>query len=79
MLLLLLLLYVLRCEKAKKHTMTNTMQAVVFHAPGDVRVERVPVPECGDAEMLVQVDACAVCGSDLKSSKVGNQIGRAHV
>lgn len=48
------------------------MQAVVFHAPGDVRVDRVPVPRCGQAEMLVQVDACAVCGSDLKSSKVGN-------
>lgn len=52
--------------------MTATMQAVVFHAPGDVRVERVPVPSCGEAELLVQVDACAVCGSDLKSSKVGN-------
>lgn len=52
--------------------MTDTMQAVVFHAPGDVRVEQVPVPTCGQAEMLVQVDACAVCGSDLKSSKVGN-------
>ncbi len=52
--------------------MTNTMQAVVFHAPGDVRVEQVPVPACSQAEMLVQVDACAVCGSDLKSSKVGN-------
>jgi len=52
--------------------MTDTMQAVVFHAPDDVRVEQVPVPTCGQAEMLVQVDACAVCGSDLKSSKVGN-------
>ncbi len=52
--------------------MSDTMQAVVFHAPGDVRVEQVPVPQCGNAEMLVKVDACAVCGSDLKSSKVGN-------
>ncbi len=52
--------------------MSNTMQAVVFHGPGDVRVEQVPVPACGEAEMLVQVDACTVCGSDLKSSKVGN-------
>ena len=52
--------------------MSEKMQAVVFHAPGDVRVEQVPTAECGKAEMLVQVDACAVCGSDLKSSKVGN-------
>jgi L-iditol 2-dehydrogenase len=52
--------------------MARTMKAVVFHAPLDVRVEQVPVPACGADELLVQVDACAVCGSDLKSAKVGN-------
>jgi len=52
--------------------MAGTMKAVVFHGPGDVRVEQVPVPACGAGELLVKVDACAVCGSDLKSSKVGN-------
>lgn len=49
-----------------------TMQAVVFHAPHDVRVERLPIPECGDDEMRVRVDACAVCGTDLKSYLNGN-------
>ncbi|MDR1497491.1 MAG: alcohol dehydrogenase catalytic domain-containing protein [Puniceicoccales bacterium] len=48
------------------------MKAVVFHAPGDVRVESVPVPVCGEDELLVSVDACAVCGSDLKAALSGN-------
>jgi len=49
-----------------------TMRAVVFHAPGDVRVESLPVPACGDDEIRVKVDACAVCGTDLKSFVNGN-------
>ena len=48
------------------------MKAVVYHGPGDVRIEDVPVPACGADEMLVRVDACAVCGSDLKTFNVGN-------
>ncbi|MBL7115154.1 MAG: alcohol dehydrogenase catalytic domain-containing protein [Kiritimatiellae bacterium] len=48
------------------------MKAVVFHAPEDERVEDVPVPFCEEGEILVKVDACAVCGSDLKAYHVGN-------
>jgi len=50
----------------------STMKAVVYHGPGDVRVEDVPVPACGADEVLVKIDACAVCGSDMKTFKVGN-------
>ena len=52
--------------------MADTMKAVVYHAPGDVRVEQIPLPVCGTEEVLVKIEACAVCGSDLKTSKVGN-------
>ena len=48
------------------------MKAVVYHAPKDVRVETIPVPQCGDDEIRVKVDACAVCGTDLKSYLHGN-------
>ena len=48
------------------------MKAVVYYAPGDVRIEDVPVPECGAEEVLVRVDACAVCGTDWKSFQHGN-------
>jgi L-iditol 2-dehydrogenase len=48
------------------------MKAIVYHGPGDIRVEDVPLPTCGEDELLVKVDACAVCGTDLKSQKHGN-------
>jgi len=48
------------------------MKAVVYHAPKDIRVEQIPMPHCGDGDLLVKVDACAVCGTDLKTWKVGN-------
>jgi L-iditol 2-dehydrogenase len=49
-----------------------TTEAVVYHAPGDVRVEQVPRPVCGAGELLVAVDACAVCGTDFKAHQSGN-------
>jgi L-iditol 2-dehydrogenase len=48
------------------------MKAVVFYAPGDIRVEEVERPECHAGEALVKVDACAVCGSDMKAAASGN-------
>jgi len=50
----------------------RTIRAVVYHAPGEIRVEQVPMPECAADELLVKVDACAVCGTDLKSMLSGN-------
>jgi len=52
--------------------MTDTMKAVVYYGPGDIRVEDVPVPQCADDELRVKVDACAVCGTDLKTYLHGN-------
>jgi L-iditol 2-dehydrogenase len=48
------------------------MKAVVYYAPNDIRVEMVPVPACGDDQIRAKVDACAVCGSDLKAYLAGN-------
>jgi len=48
------------------------MKAIVYYAPGDIRVEDIPKPKCGPDELLVRVDACAVCGTDLKSRQHGN-------
>jgi L-iditol 2-dehydrogenase len=48
------------------------MHAVVYYAPGDIRFEEVAKPVCGDGEIIVRVDACAVCGTDLKSKLHGN-------
>ena len=42
------------------------MQAVVFPAPETVLVEQVPDPTCGRDEVIVQVAASGLCGTDLK-------------
>ncbi|NQT51283.1 alcohol dehydrogenase catalytic domain-containing protein [bacterium] len=52
--------------------MSDTMKAVVYRGPGEVAVEAMPVPICGDGEIRVKIDACAVCGTDLKSYVHGN-------
>lgn len=44
----------------------QTMTAVVLHAPNDLKVEQVPVPQVRPAEALLKVGACGICGSDLR-------------
>ena len=41
------------------------MVAAVVKGPGRLEVEDVPVPDVGDDDVLVAVDLCGVCGSDL--------------
>jgi threonine dehydrogenase-like Zn-dependent dehydrogenase len=45
----------------------DSMHAVVCHAPGDYRLERVPVPQVGPGEVLARVKAAGVCASDVKT------------
>lgn len=45
--------------------MTHTMTAARMHEPGDIRVEQVPVPQIEPGEVLLKVEACGVCGSDI--------------
>lgn len=48
------------------------MKSVRYYGPKDIRIEEIPVPGIDNDELLVKIDACAVCGSDLKSFNVGN-------
>lgn len=52
-----------------------TMKAAVMDKPGSIVIKEVPVPEVGDHEVLVQVMAVGVCGSDLHYYEHG-RIGR---
>jgi L-iditol 2-dehydrogenase len=47
------------------------VKAVVFRGPGQIAVEDVPVPMPGPGEMLVRVDACGICPTDLKKIEKG--------
>ncbi|TWD76483.1 L-idonate 5-dehydrogenase [Variovorax beijingensis] len=41
------------------------MEALVIHAPGDLRVEEIPTPELGAGQLRVRVRCGGICGSDL--------------
>ncbi|CAN7429849.1 L-idonate 5-dehydrogenase [Variovorax sp. LjRoot290] len=41
------------------------MEALVIHAPGDLRVEEVDTPELGPGQLQVRVRCGGICGSDL--------------
>ncbi len=41
------------------------MPAAVYRGPGVVEVEQRPVPRPGPGEVLVEVDHCGICGSDI--------------
>ncbi len=44
----------------------RTMRAMIFEAPGEpLSAAEVPVPEPGPGQLLIRVDACAVCRTDL--------------
>jgi L-iditol 2-dehydrogenase len=42
------------------------MQAAVYKGSGVVEVESVPVPAIGPGEILIQVETCGICPTDLK-------------
>ncbi len=41
------------------------MPAAVFKGAGQIEVEQVPVPAVGPADVLVAIELCGICGSDL--------------
>lgn len=49
------------------------MQAVVVRAPMQFEVEDVPVPEVPEGGLLLRVEACGLCGSDLRTLRMGHR------
>lgn len=50
------------------------MKAVVFKAPGQLAVEDVAMPTAGDKDVLIKVEYCSICGTDLHSFKDGSYV-----
>ena len=48
------------------------MRAAVYRAPDRVVTETLPVPEIGPGEVLVRIDTCGICGTDLKKIHTGS-------
>lgn len=49
--------------------MNGTMAALRLHAPGDLRLDEVPIPTPAPAEVLVKIHRCGICGTDLHIAK----------
>jgi len=45
------------------------MKAAQLFAPGDLRVVEIETPSPGKGQVLVQVEACGICGSDIPRIK----------
>ena len=41
------------------------MKAAMYYNQQDIRIEEIAKPEINDDEILVQMKACGLCGSDL--------------
>jgi len=41
------------------------MRVAMYYSNRDVRLEEMPVPKIGPGELLVRVQACGICGSDV--------------
>jgi L-iditol 2-dehydrogenase len=50
----------------------KTMQAAVYRAIDEVVTETVAVPAIGPGEVLVRIDTCGICGTDLKKIHTGS-------
>jgi len=53
------------------------MRAAVYYPPKDIRIEERPIPKIGAGELLLKVNACGVCGTDVL--KVSRALPKAPV
>jgi L-iditol 2-dehydrogenase len=48
------------------------MKALRYHGPGRLAIEEVPVPEVRDGDVLIEVRACGICATDVKTFQRGH-------
>ena len=53
-------------DLSPKEAVPATMRAAVYKGSCRVEVETIPVPEIGRGEILIRVEACGICHTDLK-------------
>ncbi len=49
------------------------MKAALLHSPGRLSVEEYPDPTCPEGGVVIEVEACSLCASDIKMWKVGHR------
>src|SRR6266481_9647322 len=54
--------------------MNALMKAVMFYAPGDLRLMETPIPSAGPGEIVVKIAAALTCGTDFKAYRQGHPV-----
>src|SRR2546426_6028489 len=47
---------------------------MVFHGPGDLRQEELPVRPPATGELVLRIDAALTCGTDVKTLRRGHPV-----
>lgn len=47
------------------------MKAARFHGKGDIRIEDIEKPEPTDGKVLIEIEWCGICGTDLHEYTMG--------
>ncbi|MDX6631982.1 MAG: L-iditol 2-dehydrogenase [Gaiellales bacterium] len=55
--------------------MTGTMRAARLHGIGDLRIETLVVPRPGARDLVVRVEACGICPTDVRKYAIGSHDG----
>jgi L-iditol 2-dehydrogenase len=53
-------------------TLNSNIKSSVFNGPGDLKLIQRSMPKILPGTVLIKVEACAICGSDLRIYKEGN-------
>ncbi|KKK79280.1 hypothetical protein LCGC14_2835080, partial [marine sediment metagenome] len=53
--------------------MKNIMKSAVLYGKNDVRIQDYERPVPGKGEVLLKVEVCAVCGTDLRIIRNGHR------
>lgn len=61
-------------SQALTQELPKNMQAALFYAPEDVRVESIPLPKMDAGGLLIRVDAALTCGTDIKCFHRGHPV-----
>lgn len=48
------------------------MKALKYYGPGNIRIEEIPVPQAASGEVVVAVEACGICATDIKTFQRGH-------
>lgn len=51
------------------------MKAAVFEGIEDIKIREVDMPECDPEGIIVKVEACGICGSDIRNFHIGLRHG----